>query len=241
MSTYAFGDSDLAGRRLAMVSAIFDPPSASFITGSVTSPPELAVDLGCGPGNTTALLAHSCAAARTVGLDQSAAFVSVAAAAHPDLSFAVHDVTVTPLPTGPADVIYARLVLAHLLDPLAVVARWRSQLRPGGVLLLDEVAYIHTDDPTLGWYEAVVVGLVASRGADMYAGARLPGATIVELPVDARRAAAMYALNLQVWRDDPWVVEHVANVDVLAVALTEVGADATVTWGLAQAVIRPAA
>jgi trans-aconitate 2-methyltransferase len=239
LTNYAFGDSDLAARRLGMVSAIFDPPSRDFIAAFAPPSPSLAVDLGCGPGNTTALLARVSRSDKTVGLDESAAFVATAAHAHPLVEFVVHDVTVTPFPTGPADLIYARLVLAHLPDPFAAVRLWQSQLRPGGVLLLDEVAYIHTDDPTLGWYESVVVGLVASRGADMYAGAHLPGATIVELPVDPRQAAAMYGLNLQVWRDDPWVAEHVPNVDDLAAALAEVPSTSTVTWGLAQAVYSP--
>jgi SAM-dependent methyltransferase len=238
---YAFGDTDLAARRLAMVGAIFDPPSRAFITRSVTSAPELALDLGCGPGNTTRLLADSTHAARTVGLDQSVAFVETARRAYPELEFAVTDVASTPFPTGPADVVYARLVLAHLADPIAALRRWEAQVRPGGILLLDEVAFIHTDDPALGWYESVVVGLVSSRGADMYAGARLPevidDVTIVELPVDAVAAATMYSLNLQVWRDDPWVLEHVGvgAVDELATALTTVTSDAAVTWGLAQA------
>ncbi|MHB8467072.1 MAG: class I SAM-dependent methyltransferase, partial [Acidimicrobiales bacterium] len=226
---YTFGDSDIAARRLAMVSEIFDPPSEAFVRTWVDTPPTVAVDLGCGPGNTTALLSRASGAATVVGLDQSTAFVATARANHPRLEFAVHDVTETPFPTGPVDLIYARLVLAHLANPTAAIEAWRSQLRPGGVLLLDEVAFIHTDDPTLGWYESVVVGLVASRGADMYAGAHLPDATIIELPVDAQQAAAMYALNLQVWRDDPWVTTHVPNIDELAAALAAVPASASVT------------
>jgi SAM-dependent methyltransferase len=233
---YTFGDNDLAARRLAKVSAVFDPPSAAFIARSVTDAPQLALDLGCGPGYSTALLQRITHAERTIGLDASAAFVDTARAAHPALTFEVHDVTIGPFPTGAADLIYARLVLAHLPDPAETVRLWQSQLRRGGVLLLDEVAYIHTDDPVLGWYESVVVGLVASRGADMYAGARLPDAHVVECPVDAPTAAAMYRMNLQVWRNDPWVVEHVGPevVDQLERALGTVTSASHVTWGLAQ-------
>ena len=54
--TYSFGDTDLAGRRLDLVSRVFDPPSRAFLERTVPPGVGLAVDLGCGPGNTTLLV-----------------------------------------------------------------------------------------------------------------------------------------------------------------------------------------
>jgi hypothetical protein len=37
-STYAFGDSDLAARRLALVAEVFDQPSRAFLIGQQQEP-----------------------------------------------------------------------------------------------------------------------------------------------------------------------------------------------------------
>ena len=51
-----------------------------------------------------------------------------------------------------AEVIFVRLLLTHLRDPLAAVALWRERLAPGGVLLLEEVESIATEERALARY-----------------------------------------------------------------------------------------
>jgi trans-aconitate 2-methyltransferase len=218
---YSFGDSATAARRLDLVSRIFDPPSTELLQGVVTKPPSLALDLGCGPGNTTRLVHDVTGAARTVGLDRSPAFVAEARArpGRPGLEFREHDVTEVPFPVTGADLIYARLVLAHLADVRATVGSWTTQLGRRALLVLDEVERIDTDNEVFRDYLGVVTGMIASRGADMYAGARLEnlapsaGTTVARnavchLPVPTSAVAEMFGLNLSVWRDDPWVTAH---------------------------------
>ena len=143
-TTYTFGDGDLAARRLGLVAEAFEAPSRELL--ALASPDEVdsALDLGCGPGHTTRLLAATCRPRRTLGLDGSADFVRTAGRLtdDPTVRFAVHDVTALPLPGAPVDLVYARLLLAHLPDPPALAERWRTQLRPGGALVLDEVEAI---------------------------------------------------------------------------------------------------
>ncbi len=55
---YLFQDTDLAARRLAVLAEVFAPASRAFLLDVVQSRPELALDLGCGPGYTTRLLAE---------------------------------------------------------------------------------------------------------------------------------------------------------------------------------------
>ena len=74
-STYTFGDTDLAARRLALVAETFAGTSAAFMREFVTTRPQLAADLGCGPGYTTHLLADTLKPDRTVGLDNSENFL----------------------------------------------------------------------------------------------------------------------------------------------------------------------
>src|SRR6266540_2470892 len=101
MSTYAFGDGDLAVERMGRVAEVFEGASARFLAASVSVPVGLAVDLGCGPGHAARLLAGTLRPARTVGLDASARMVQIASAAaggEPSgtLEFLRHDVTAVP-------------------------------------------------------------------------------------------------------------------------------------------------
>ena len=57
MGGYAFGDSALAARRLGLLADLFEPASRPFLARFADRRLELAVDLGCGTGHTTRLLA----------------------------------------------------------------------------------------------------------------------------------------------------------------------------------------
>jgi SAM-dependent methyltransferase len=191
-------------------------------------------------------------AARTIGLDRSPAFVADARERRPGLEFHEHDVTVVPFPVTGADLIYARQVLAHLPDVLTTVARLNTQLGPHGLLLLDEVERIDTDNEVFRDYLRVVTGMIASRGADMYAGRRLdnvaaPDGTTVarngvcHLAVPTAPVAEMFGLNLSVWRDDPWVTaNHASLVRALPerlLALETSTRTDEIAWGLRQVVL----
>jgi len=56
--------------------------SSALLADAVTRPPELAYDLGCGPGYTTAMVGEVTQASRVVGADSSAAFVAASRARH---------------------------------------------------------------------------------------------------------------------------------------------------------------
>src|SRR4030095_10992476 len=75
---YAFGDSDRAAQRLALVARVFEPASREFLAAAGRRGGALAVDLGCGPGHSTELLASGVGRARCVGLDSSPAYVEAA-------------------------------------------------------------------------------------------------------------------------------------------------------------------
>ena len=203
---YTFGDSELAARRLAAVAGVFEATSRTLLASSMPGGAAIALDLGCGPGYTTRLLAQVSRPRRVLGLDSSARFVDLARALtdEPGVAFAVHDATAIPLPEAPVDGLYARLLLAHLRDPLARVEDWITQLRPGGVLVLDEVEAIEAPPGVLRDYETLVASLVAAEGGSMYAGPLLAplGGRCVEVHVDTAVAAGMYAMNLATWGDD---------------------------------------
>jgi len=101
---YAFRDGDPAARRLDLVAQIFDTPSREFVasaTAGLQAAPAIAVDLGCGPGHTTRILAGVTGAVRTVGLDNSEHFLELArAGAPPAVEFLRHDLSQPHWPTG---------------------------------------------------------------------------------------------------------------------------------------------
>lgn len=207
---YAYGDSAFAGDRLDLVARVFEPTSRRFLERAAPLRPGLALDLGCGPGNTTRLVADALRPERTVGLDRSGPFLDRARrGAPPRVEFMEHDVFVTPFPIGPADVIFARLLLAHLPDRPEVAARWTTQLAPGGVLLLDEIEELQTDEPAFQEYLPIAIEVVERSGGRLLAGPELgarsepPGTQriwddVVVLDVTAAQVAPIFVMNLQV-------------------------------------------
>ena len=223
---YAFGDSEIAAARLEMVARIFEPATRVLLREAGPAARNLGVDLGCGPGHTTALLAGVLQCRRTVGLDFSAEFIERAHRfASDSVAFQVHDVSVVPFPVGPADLLYSRLLLPHLRDPVQVIARWATQLVPGGLLMLDEVESIATNSPALERYLEILDQMLQSQSNQLYIGSELEDAPvppslakrksgILDFPVFPADAAAMFALNLRTWRDHPFVREHIEEQEI---------------------------
>jgi trans-aconitate 2-methyltransferase len=165
----------------------------------------VALDLGCGPGATTALLASTTGPRSTIGLDSSAAFLDQARAAVPDAEFVAADLAADDLP--PADLVYARYLLSHLPEPEARVVAWRSALRPGGRLLIEENTRLRIHHPVFRRYEDAVATVMGSGGGDLYVGERLvPQAdrvTITTVAPPARVIARIFGMNLTTWGQNP--------------------------------------
>ena len=230
---YAFGDSAPASARLARVARVFAPTTVAFVR-RVGGSPRRVLDLGCGPGHTTLLLAGAFPDASIVGLDRSEAFLDEARRqAPPGVRFVHADVTTPPFPDAPGDLAFARFVLSHLPARTAVLRGWLDALVPGGVLALDEVDRIDTDDPVFAEYLGITSGLMADRGGELSVGPELVaaartlgGRVVVDAPATVAPATAevagIFALNLRSWRDDPWVVaNHGGRLDALARGLRE--------------------
>jgi trans-aconitate 2-methyltransferase len=93
------------------------------------------VDLGCGPGNSTALLKSRWPEARFTGVDSSADMLSAARRDMPDIEWLQADVA-TWQAGEPVDLLFANAVLQWLPDHEALFPALLKQLPPGGVLAL---------------------------------------------------------------------------------------------------------
>ena len=97
--------------------------------------PRTVVDLGCGPGNLTKVLAERWPSASVIGIDSSAEMIDRARAEYPDLTWRLADIAEWE-PREPVDVIYSNATLHWLADHHELVPRLRSFLAPGGVLAI---------------------------------------------------------------------------------------------------------
>lgn len=223
MVRYLFGESDLAAHRLKVLADVFADSTKSFVLRAVAKKPRLFVDLGCGPGHTTHLVASALQCDQAVGLDKSENFISLAAKLSTDrISFRLHDITRTPFPAEPADLLFCRFLITHLRDPLAVISRWATQLNSGGRLLMEEVEYIQTTNETFTAYLDIVEAMLKDQSGNLYVGPILDGfeahgmlktasSVVTQFPVRTHRAAAMFSLNIQTWKNQPFVVANYSS------------------------------
>lgn len=113
---------------------------ASLLASVLPVAPVPVVDLGCGTGSLTTLLAE--AGHHVYGLDASSNMLEVArhkAAYHGvAVSLIRGDVSRPPSALGSFDVVLARHVLWAVQDPETTLARWIGLLRPQGRLVLIE-------------------------------------------------------------------------------------------------------
>jgi trans-aconitate 2-methyltransferase len=240
--SYTFGDDEPAVQRLALVSSAYELVSRSFLAEHSPADVDVALDLGCGPGFSTQLLDDVCAPRTLIGLDSSPQFLDKARARLPAARFETHDVTVTPLPGAPARVIYARLLLAHLPDPLRIAKRWKTTLAPRGVLLIEDLENIEAPPGPLRTYDEVSAGIVRGGGGLMYAGAELArlGGRCTAVSVPAALAARIYLLNVRRWLAEPTTRVPQKHLEDLEAGLGTIARDdgsENVSWIVRQLVI----
>lgn len=108
-------------------------PAADLLGRVPLSAPARAVDLGCGPGNSTALLAARFPGATITGLDSSPAMLEEARRTLPGVTFVEADLAAWE-PDAAPDLIFANAVLQWLPDHARLLPRLAGFLAPGGCL-----------------------------------------------------------------------------------------------------------
>jgi trans-aconitate 2-methyltransferase len=106
---------------------------ARDLVARIESSPSFAVDLGCGPGASTRLLAERFPDARVVGIDSSARMLAEARRRLPSVAFEQVDIAQWR-PERPPDLIFANGALEWVPDHQALFPRLMAQLAEGGTL-----------------------------------------------------------------------------------------------------------
>ena len=225
-SSYQFADTGLAASRLDYLAEVYAPITRQFVRQAVTSQPAVAIDLGCGPGHTTHLLAEVTGCHRVLGLDFSEHFIAQANRTKTDhICFAQHDVTELDFPAPPADLLFCRYLLTHLRNPASLIEGWASEIAADGRLLIQEVESIQTEEETFLEYLEIVEAMLRSKSQELYVGPVLdsmgvfPHLTRIDsavsaFPVKAAKAAKLFHMNIQVWKQQPFITENYSGEQV---------------------------
>jgi SAM-dependent methyltransferase len=176
---YVHGYSERETERLCDQAAVLAP----LLHGDTRYPPGCRVlEIGCGVGAQTVLLAGASPEAQILSVDRSFESVREARAAarrhgRANVRFAVGDVLASPWPEASFDHVFVCFVLEHLADPLAALRALRAALRPGGTLTVIEgdhgSAFFYPDSEAARRAIRGLVDAQARAGGDALIGRRL--------------------------------------------------------------------
>lgn len=130
--------------RQQLLAQLLAPSTREVLARLPRIPNARCLDLGCGQGNTTRLLAEAMGAAACVGVEYDPALVEYASTqVNPaSVSFQQVDVTRLSLPDASFDVVFCRFLLIHLADPMSAVREMLRVVRPGGYVVAYEPDFV---------------------------------------------------------------------------------------------------
>lgn len=108
-------------------------PCRDLVARVALDNPHRIVDLGCGPGNSTQVLAKRWPGSQILGLDSSAEMIASAKQAYPGMEWQVADISSWSSAT-PCDLLFANAALQWVPDHAALFPRLLSQVAAGGAL-----------------------------------------------------------------------------------------------------------
>jgi precorrin-6B methylase 2 len=169
--------------RMNVLAMVHAPATLALLDTLGVEPGTRCVDLGCGGGHVTMELARRVGpAGHAMGIDLDEALLGsareeAAAQALDNLTFRV--ASVEQLAETGFDLAFARMLLSHLLDPAGVVRRMAGAVRPGGMVVVEDVHFAGCfTEPACAAYNRWVEWFretVRHNNGDLDIGPRLPG------------------------------------------------------------------
>jgi SAM-dependent methyltransferase len=145
---YVLGHSDFEIERLQVQATVIGGVTLRLIHECGIRPGMRVLDVGCGAGDVSLLLADIVGSSgHVVAIDREARAIDSAraraeAAGHRNIETIVTTDKAIPL-FAPFDAAIGRYVLVHQPDPVAMIRRVTSAVRPGGVIAFHELPLYH--------------------------------------------------------------------------------------------------
>ena len=142
-SNYSLQVGEKGRKRLETVQRLYGPQSKSFLDNSLPFKVNRVLDLGCGLGDTSRMLAEKVGPnGQVVAIDISQEQLIIAqqkSLHYKNIQYINLDISSEIiLSIGHFDAIYGRLILTHIPNPEETLKRLVKILNPGGRLLLEE-------------------------------------------------------------------------------------------------------
>jgi 2-polyprenyl-3-methyl-5-hydroxy-6-metoxy-1,4-benzoquinol methylase len=173
--------------RLRILSRVMRPTTLDLLRRVGIRPGMACLEIGCGGGDLAFDMARMVGpTGKVIGTDIDEKKLELAGqeAEEQQLSnveFRLADITESE-PGTAFDLVHTRFVLTHLANPAQALARMRGALRPGGVIVVEDIDFrgyfCHPDSPALWRYVELYTETVRRKGADANIGPRLPALLI---------------------------------------------------------------
>jgi len=168
---YVFGHSDLEIERLQVQAAAIAGITRRLIGECNIQPDMRVLDIGCGAGDVSMLLAEAVGpSGLVVAIDCEARAIEITrsraeTAGHRNIKAVVTSVDDIPI-AGPFDAALGRCVLVHQPDPVTMIRMATSAVRPGGVVAFHEFAAYQPNRfqalPSVALYDQVAAAMNAA-------------------------------------------------------------------------------
>jgi ubiquinone/menaquinone biosynthesis C-methylase UbiE len=180
--TSLFGAADAAAAYESnLVQRVFLPFAEHLVARVAPTPDEDVLDLACGTGAVTRLLAERGDPSRITGLDLTDAMLDVARRLVPGVTFVHGDMTALPTGDGSVDVVVCQQGLQFVPDRAAAATEMARVLRPGGRLAVSCWTDVTRSPVFNGFREAVLVLGWDDLDTAFAAPFSLPGAELREV------------------------------------------------------------
>ena len=118
-------------------------PAVDLISRVSLAHPSRVIDLGCGPGNSTAMLRQRWPTAEVVGLDNSREMINAASQAHPDWTWVEGDIAAWTA-AAPFDLVFSNAALHWVANHAEVMPHLLRQVGPQGALAIQMPAHFRS-------------------------------------------------------------------------------------------------
>lgn len=175
----------LEGReRLRILARVMRPTTRGLLERVGVGRGMACLDVGCGGGDVSFEIARLVApGGRIVGIDLDGTKIELARTEAAALELPAVEFRVSEVEQIGGDLqfdfAYARFLLTHLSDPASVLTRMHGLLRPGGMIVVEDIDFsghfCHPDSAAFRRYVDLYTEVVRKRGADADIGPKLPG------------------------------------------------------------------